>query len=232
MVSTIARNNKGADTASPGRLPTTREDCSPMASSDDTTRGPRAIETAYKGYRFRSRIEARWAVFFDTLGVRWEYEKEGYELANGARYLPDFWLPDLGCFVEVKGADPTPDERGLADQLSQEHGAPVIIVHGEIGSGPWPCWASDIGHSSGGQSYWEVRWFVCGCGKPKVSWGSGCNRIVNGQTWMGLPYWCAWDEHYRADTCGPKFPEYLAISSTSRAVNAARSARFGKRGRG
>lgn len=28
---------------------------------------PQVIETEYKGYRFRSRLEARWAVFFDTL---------------------------------------------------------------------------------------------------------------------------------------------------------------------
>lgn len=39
-----------------------------------------AIETHYKGYRFRSRLEARWAIVFDGLGVDWEYEKEGYEL--------------------------------------------------------------------------------------------------------------------------------------------------------
>jgi hypothetical protein len=232
MVSTIARNNKGADTASPGRLPTTREDCSPMASSDDTTRGPRAIETAYKGYRFRSRIEARWAVFFDTLGVRWEYEKEGYELANGARYLPDFWLPDLECFVEVKGAEPTDDEHNLAHLLREESGSPVVIVHGEVSSGPWPCYAHDIGHDSGGNWDGLVRWFVCECGKPKVSWGDGCHVAVNGRTWASLPHWCGWDTSYSIDACGPKFPEYLAVSSTSRAVNAARSARFGKRGRG
>lgn len=42
----------------------------------------KAIKTEYKGYRFRSRLEARWAVFFDALGVRWEYEKEGYELPS------------------------------------------------------------------------------------------------------------------------------------------------------
>lgn len=29
----------------------------------------KAIETRYKGYRFRSRLEARWAVFFDALGL-------------------------------------------------------------------------------------------------------------------------------------------------------------------
>lgn len=42
----------------------------------------KAIETSYKGYRFRSRLEARWAVFFDELGIKWEYEKEGYDLTD------------------------------------------------------------------------------------------------------------------------------------------------------
>lgn len=69
----------------------------------------KAIETSYRGYRFRSRLEARWAVFFETLGVKWEYEPEGFELPDGDRYLPDFRL--LGgaygghndLWVEVKG---------------------------------------------------------------------------------------------------------------------------------
>ena len=67
------------------------------------------IETVYKGYRFRSRLEARWAVFFDAYGVRWIYEHEGYELklADGRviRYLPDFYFPAYKMFGEVKGTD-------------------------------------------------------------------------------------------------------------------------------
>ena len=74
----------------------------------------KAIETTYKGYRFRSRLEARWAVFFDTLGIPWKYENEGYEKEvdtvdgiKNLRYLPDFFLPSRwgkgGMFVEVKG---------------------------------------------------------------------------------------------------------------------------------
>lgn len=47
----------------------------------------KAIETKYKGYRFRSRLEARWAVFFDALGVRWEYEIEGFEKDVGGRVV-------------------------------------------------------------------------------------------------------------------------------------------------
>lgn len=63
----------------------------------------KAIETRYAGCRFRSRLEARWAVFFDTLGMRWEYEPQGL-LVDGEPYLPDFWLPDLRLWVEVKGS--------------------------------------------------------------------------------------------------------------------------------
>jgi len=70
----------------------------------------KAIETIYNGYKFRSRLEARWAVFFDALGIKYEYEKEGYDLGELGWYLPDFWLPDLKMWVEVKGQSPTDEE--------------------------------------------------------------------------------------------------------------------------
>lgn len=60
------------------------------------------IETHYKGHRFRSRLEARWAVFFNALGLPFQYEVEGYQLPIGGRYLPDFYLPTEGCYVEIK----------------------------------------------------------------------------------------------------------------------------------
>ena len=65
----------------------------------------KAIGTVYKGYRFRSRLEARWAVFFDALGLNWGYEVEGFTL-GGDDYLPDFLIkggshyPDI--WVEIK----------------------------------------------------------------------------------------------------------------------------------
>lgn len=91
----------------------------------------KAIETRYAGCRFRSRLEARWAVFFNTLGIRWEYEPEGFELPSG-RYLPDFYLRmnefvgwedydeqhDPGFWVEVKPTAPTPREFALLQELS------------------------------------------------------------------------------------------------------------------
>jgi hypothetical protein len=58
------------------------------------------LETEYRGCRFRSRTEARWAVFFETLGVPWQYEPEGYALPIG-NYLPDFLL-NHELFIEIK----------------------------------------------------------------------------------------------------------------------------------
>ena len=61
----------------------------------------KAIQTVYKGYKFRSRLEARWAIFFDALGIDWGYEVEGYELSDGTWYLPDFVI-DGKFTIEIK----------------------------------------------------------------------------------------------------------------------------------
>jgi len=96
----------------------------------------RAIETAYKGYRFRSRLEARWAVFFDALGIEWQYEPEGFELEAG-RYLPDFLIRcdinGVSClnFVEIKGAPPTELDLILADQLAKALDCCVQLFQGD-----------------------------------------------------------------------------------------------------
>ncbi len=89
----------------------------------------KAIETSYKGYRFRSRLEARWAVFLDTLGVKWEYEKEGYDLGEAGWYLPDFWLPELGAFLEIKpNADTSTENFNKFSALCSV--APIIVSTG------------------------------------------------------------------------------------------------------
>lgn len=65
-----------------------------------------AIETRYAGRRFRSRLEARWAVFFDSLSVAWEYEPEGFLVGDDTRpYLPDFKVRTSAgeWWIEVKG---------------------------------------------------------------------------------------------------------------------------------
>lgn len=90
----------------------------------------KAIETEYRGHRFRSRLEARWAVFFDFCGIRWEYEPEGFELSDGSWYLPDFWLPRFhgsdGIYVEVK---PTGDAFAKARGFAKE-GKLILLAEG------------------------------------------------------------------------------------------------------
>lgn len=77
-----------------------------MAENNVSTR-IKSIDTYYLSksgaeYYFRSRLEAKWAYFFDEVGIDWEYEQEGYEF-DRTRYLPDFWIPHLKLWVEIKG---------------------------------------------------------------------------------------------------------------------------------
>jgi len=71
-----------------------------------------AIETTYDGYRFRSRLEAKWAYVFNQLHWDWEYEP--IDLGG---YIPDF-LINFGnenhWYVEIKPAKTVDDfQQGL-----------------------------------------------------------------------------------------------------------------------
>lgn len=85
------------------------------------------INTKYNKYNFRSRIEARWAVFFDKLGWEWRYEDEGYQLES-VYYLPDFYFPELNTYAEVKGKAFTDEELNKCKLLSADF--PVILLVG------------------------------------------------------------------------------------------------------
>lgn len=62
----------------------------------------KAIPTTYASVNFRSRLEARWAAFFDLCGWRWDYEP--FDLEGWA---PDFLIrTDVGpVLCEVKPYD-------------------------------------------------------------------------------------------------------------------------------
>lgn len=84
----------------------------------------KAIPTEYAGYRFRSRLEARWATFMTHAGIKWQYEHEGYQTSAGW-YLPDFRISSEHLarkstlrgtvLAEVKGAPLRQDE---ADRIA------------------------------------------------------------------------------------------------------------------
>ena len=65
-----------------------------------------AIPTEYNGNLFKSRLEARWAVFFDLMEIGYVYEPLCFEEEFDnciVQYLPDFYFPELECWAEVKG---------------------------------------------------------------------------------------------------------------------------------
>jgi len=63
------------------------------------------------------------------LGIPWEYEYEGYDL-DGVLYLPDFWLPEQQCFIEIKGQGPTQDEQKKCILLALATGKQVYLFYG------------------------------------------------------------------------------------------------------
>jgi hypothetical protein len=86
----------------------------------------KAIETLYKGYRCRSRAEARWMILMDELGIPYEYEPEGFVFADGTKYLPDFYLPKQNAWLEIKGVMENEDEHKIK-QLCIESESYVFV---------------------------------------------------------------------------------------------------------
>lgn len=81
---------------------------------------PAAKPTLYRDTMFRSRLEARWAAFFDLAGWRWDYEPCDFD-----GWTPDFRLNGVeSIYAEVKpiawhGAGP--------EQVLQEHGLRKVL---------------------------------------------------------------------------------------------------------
>jgi hypothetical protein len=160
------------------------------------------IETRYAGCRFRSRLEARWAVYFDNLGIAWHHEPQAFVLSTGEGYLPDFHLPRYGggMYVEVK---PMGDPSFKAKQLAAESGHMVLLANGP---------------PSATHAF-------------KVMWGGDGGRDVD-CTWAvlatGSPYFDPEDMDEQSGELGPSWATWhdMMGTSTIEAVEAALSARF------
>jgi len=81
--------------------------------------------TFYKGVWFDSRTEAKYALAWDLLGIRYKIEEEKYTDHEGRGFIPDFYLPDYQLWVEVASDRPEAQARkiprchALADATSQ-----------------------------------------------------------------------------------------------------------------
>lgn len=100
-----------------GTAKTSRPRKVPLRAGTSRAPKPKAMEVAYSGRIFRSRLEARWAVFLDLLDVNWDYEPSFYQVGDDLYYLPDFYLPDHQLWLEVKGA-PFMDTASMAKVLA------------------------------------------------------------------------------------------------------------------
>jgi hypothetical protein len=164
----------------------------------------KAIETRYAGCRFRSRLEARWAVFLDHLGLPWKYEPEGFETPAGW-YLPDFWLPSVDRWLEIKGGSVTKRDLAKAAHVARAgwkpNGWTFRIQQGDI---PRP-----------GQPLMGMSW-----GMILLPVGAS-NPLPIEESMTYPPEWFGWIER---SAWVPKFDgEWSRVDA---ALTAARSARF------
>ena len=196
----------------------------------------KAIETRYKGFRFRSRLEARHAVFLDVLGVPWEYELEGYDLGKSGRYLPDFWLPTFQAFVEIKPDYDQPAISKLGDLVEQHNHCIGHLFYGSFGTlNPRiHSVCTDLGDSSGGMGYFDTFWAICkNCKRPYIDFDTNHTLFLD----------TSFSDEYSPCPCGNPIPsvDWEAVRQggnptpveLQNAYAAARSARFehGEHGR-
>lgn len=172
----------------------------------------KAIETVYRGYRMRSRLEARWAVVLNALGAQWTYEPEGFDL-DGLRYLPDFWISDWNMYVEIKpDVEITDEARDKAGRLNEISGKQVLLIAGQ----PW--------HGEYKTLLWKV-WDESGQFAPMGGWEFGnCRKCP--APWMGNECFGA----FSLASCDCTHDKYPLIGDASDVVSAAfykaRSERF------
>jgi hypothetical protein len=190
-----------------------------------------AIETVWDEYRFRSRLEARWAVFFKAARIRYIYEPECFRLSCGDLYLPDFYLPEVnmrttedkgGIYVEVKPSRPRSDELDYLFELSRITGKSVLLIEGMPAS-----WESFF--DAEGEGHYE-----CSLKTDSMTWDVGmlfarcyrCLRVRVQHGWYQEPYEYRAYCEYCFKQSGEKSRCDAAHPSLVHAVKVARSYRF------
>lgn len=157
----------------------------------------KAIQTSYGGHLFRSRLEARWAAFFQAIGWIWEYEPVDF---NG-------WIPDFGIYgssvlyVEIKPVTEFPED--VAKKITNSGCSHETLILGETIPLPHSTdcifgWLNEI-QTDQSYNWWQRavlgRWMkgkgqigFCGCDgvfRDRISggydggcWGAGIQLTV------------------------------------------------------
>ncbi len=152
-----------------------------------------AIPTMVEGVQFRSMLEARWARYFDLLGL--EYCYEPFELDG---YIPDFIIKPgtfyntpKGLLVEVKPAMSSEELRQYVDKIDYSGWNAGAVI---VGAHPLAalCWRpSDIpgrttlwspGHMPGAMVGWG---FLCDPELSADTWRKAWKQAQNETQWKG-----------------------------------------------
>ena len=86
-------------------------------------------DTGYQfdlGHAVRSGWERRYAVWLRDRGIEYEYEPKTFTLAGGLKYMPDFYIPSMNSWVEVKGVMTEKDQKKI--DLFRRTGKRLIVV--------------------------------------------------------------------------------------------------------
>jgi hypothetical protein len=144
----------------------------------------KAIETLYNGNYFRSRLEAKWAYFFDWAEIKYVYEPEGFASDDGKhKYLPDFFLPktyqrgyNKGVYIEIK-----PEIHEIEYDKYKWFDKPLNLFKGMPDLHIWGVWddpnyfSKECGGTEIGMSYDNPMhiWKCKECGASKIEFAEG-----------------------------------------------------------
>lgn len=127
----------------------------------------KVLETEYNGTLYRSRTEARWAVFMDAIGFPFVYEPEGFDLGKDGWYIPDFYLPSIDWFMEVKPDVVVPGRSSPTEALCLSAKKPVITFCGMPTMPGFHDERNDSGYVHFTDGCDDQYWFCC-CPHCKV----------------------------------------------------------------
>jgi len=122
-------------------------------------------ETVYCGKVFKSHLAARWAVYFDVIGIKYEYASKEVILSD-KKVTPDFWLPQVGMYAYVNNTKFTDSEVSLIDDIVMETDYPVLMLVGAPSYGTYDARERDYTIDSDGdyvlQGVYTVGYVVNG----------------------------------------------------------------------
>lgn len=195
------------------------------------------IPTKYNGVTFRSRLEARWAVFFDCMGAPYQYEPQGIILPSGEWYLPDFYLPKCDRVIEIKYQTYKADSFA-AFHSRQNWGDPevqrkyagfinrLVLVQGEPDGVECPY--SEANRYSASTDWDDAYlWCTCPeCGLLGIEFNGRSDRMICKQSY------CTHKKQYLNNGCCISWHGDKGYThddpAIARAADTARSAKFGR----